>query len=274
MEFSLRRKRLAVPELWPSPRSLSPHVIRHCLPCVPPWPRLHTLSAMCPPCVRRLYALCPSCVRLECAWPRLQILSALCPPVCARPRLLTLSAMCPRGFPPCVRLASALAPPPNLACHLSATCPPCFCLQTLHAICQSCDRLAATTCPPSKPCPPHVSALCPPSCASSGPPCMCPRLWTLSARGLLWGRAVASRKKILLSIAQPAAFIWHARWSVSLAFIWLPKFRPLQAHPMLEKLFGVYAVIILVHSRFMIFMKHRAKGVFPRGQASTPGLKL
>ena len=50
--------------------------------------------------------------------------------------------------------------------------------------------------------------------------------------------------KSLFSIAQPTTFILHARSSISLALILGPTIRPLQAHPMLEKLFRVYAGII------------------------------
>ena len=61
-------------------------------------------------------------------------------------------------------------------------------------------------------------------------------MWTLSACGLLWGRAMASWSKVFsLGIAGYTALILHARWSVL-----APQIRPLRAHPMLEKLFGVY----------------------------------
>ena len=72
---------------------------------------------------------------------------------------------CVRHCPPCVHHVSALAAPPNLVrlLCLPHVCPPCV---------RSFVR--------------HVPALC--QLRST----MCPRLWTLSARGLLWGRATAS----------------------------------------------------------------------------------
>ena len=65
-----------------------------------------------------------------------------------------------------------------------------------------------------------------------------PCLWTLSALGPLWGKAVAS--KVFLTIAQPTAFILPSRWSVSWAFILASQIQPFQAHAVLGKLFGVY----------------------------------
>ena len=80
---------------------------------------------------------------------------------------------------------------------------------------------------------PHVFALC---VSTMCPLCqlkstMCPRLWTLSARGLLWGRAVASWSiKFFLSIQQPTALNgmpasqlpWHSFWLPNLAFARAP----------------------------------------------------
>ena len=111
--FFLRRKKAGRDMLWPP-------CVRHCPPCV----RLDSALAAFLHFVRLVSVVCPPCVRLKCAWPRLQTLSALCPPVlCARPRFYTLSAMCqPMSAicPPCDRrLGSALAPPPKLACHFS-----------------------------------------------------------------------------------------------------------------------------------------------------------
>ena len=106
----------------------------------------------------------------------------------------------------------------------------------------------------------HVSALCPAWCllwvlfrrnlaarplpafvrhvlVRAGPPCVqCPLkpwpcLWILSALD-----------EVCFSHHRVAdTFILHARWSVFLAFILATQSRPLPAHPMLEKLFGVYA---------------------------------
>ena len=88
---------------------------------------------------------------------------------------------------PGVRYVSTLAAPPNLAYDLSAMCP--FFVRHAPALCQ----LRST---------------------------VCPCLWTLSARGLLWGRAVASCSKFFLSIVQPTRiycmaagqFPWHSFW--------------------------------------------------------------
>ena len=143
----------------------SPHFVRH-------------VSALCPPCVRLVSALCPHlsalgraskacppCVSLNPLWPRLQTLPAICPPCDC-----LVSAMCT----PCARHVSALGAPPNL-CLVSASksCMPLVCLPR---VCQT-------------PCVRSLSAMCP-LFASSGPPCVL--AWTLSVRGLLWGRAVAS----------------------------------------------------------------------------------
>ena len=104
--------------LWPRPQSLSA-IVRLVSASIPLWPRLHTLSAMCPAFVRPMSAL-----------------SALVSVLCLPPDLIY--TMCP----PCDRLVSAtcplLAAPPNLvrllclphvcaSCvrHVSALCPPC-----------------------------------------------------------------------------------------------------------------------------------------------------
>ena len=62
----------------------------------PLWPRLQTLSAMCPWCVRLVSALW--------LWPRLQTLSAMCLPC-------LLSAMCPPKCSQGSRGLSAMSPP-------------------------------------------------------------------------------------------------------------------------------------------------------------------
>ena len=131
--FFLRKKRLAA--------ICSGRVPGACPPCV-----LH-VSAFGPPCVvgfGRASSPCPPLVRLVSAlfcwlWPRLQFLSAACPPLVPQtvycgvlsqekkrlaafgrhmrwPRPWSLSVM----WPPCVRLESALATPPNLVRDLSA----------------------------------------------------------------------------------------------------------------------------------------------------------
>ena len=125
------------------------------------------------------------------------------------------SGRVPVACPPCVR-------------HLSATCPPRV-------------RLAMSTLSPLWPQLQTLSAMCP----LKPWPC----LWTLSALGLLWGRAGAwhHQAKFFYTIAQSTAFIMHARWSVSFIVILAHQFRPSQAHPMLEKLFGVYAAIICIY---------------------------
>ena len=72
----------------------SPNFLRHvsivsafCPALCPLWPRLQTLSAMCPPCL--LSAMCRPCVRLVSALPtapklvrHVRLASTLCPPLC------------------------------------------------------------------------------------------------------------------------------------------------------------------------------------------------
>ena len=199
-------------------------------------------------------------------WPRPQTLSALCPPVlCPRPRLHTLYAMCP----PSLRLNSALAAPPMYPPCVTHICPPC--VRHVSALCLPPNLVRHMSCV-SKPCTPyvrHATALCPlwPRLQTLRGSCvcvvcahhvsaMCPFFVRHApALGLLWGGAVASWNKIFLSVVQPAAFIlcmaagqflWHS--------FWLRKFWPLQAHPMLEKLFGVYAGIIFLNRTLWNFI--------------------
>ena len=171
--------------LWPHPRRL---VSAACPPCwlwprlhslsatCPPsvralccllWTRLQSLSAACPPCVHHLPALCPPCVvgfgrapspcpplvRLVLLWPRLHSLSATCSLLVRR-----LSLACP----PLVRLVSsvllALAAPPGLVRHLSVLCPPlvrlvCWLWRRLSAVCPPCVLNLG---PSSSPCRPLV----------------------------------------------------------------------------------------------------------------------
>ena len=96
----------------------------------------------------------------------------------------------------------------------------------------------SAVCPRGSKCAPLVSALC---VSTMCPLCqlrstMCPRLWTLSAGGLLWDRALRKLHACFLGI--------HFGSQI----------QPLQAHPMLEKLFGVYAGIIVQESFFSIFL--------------------
>ena len=125
--------------------------------------------------------------------------------------------------------------------------PPCaVCL--LPALCPSCVRHA-----PAQVLSPfseldhhvlHVSAMRPPRAHSLSAQVMCPlkprpRFWTFSPLGLLWREPWFPQVKPFLTIAQPIAFKLHARQSIYLAFILVPQIRPLQAHPVLQKLFGV-----------------------------------
>ena len=84
---------------------------------------------------------------------------------------------------------------------------------------------------------------------------MRPGLWTLSALGLLWGRAVASSDRAThrVYIACPLVSFLHI-------FILVHQIRPLQAHPMLEKLFGVYAGVIPQQFAVGFFLRKQSKG--------------
>ena len=159
---------------WPRyALATSPELVRPVSATRPPRVRLVSalrppcvclVSALCPPCVRLVSALCPHCIvsALTALWPTL---SAMCPPCPPCDRLV--SATCPPSVRLCDRHVSTLAAPPNL----------------VRPVCASCVwRLSVCVCA-------HVSAMCP-LCQLRTT--MCPRLWTLSARGLLWGRAVAS----------------------------------------------------------------------------------
>ena len=126
-------------------------------------------------------------------------------------------------------------------------------LQTLSPMCLPCARVHhVTTMSPPCVCSVsavvrHVPALCQrrsTMCPLKPWPCLCPLLACCGAG--LW-----QSSKILSHIAQPTAFILHARWSVSLAFILAPQIQPLQAHPMLEKLFGAYAGKIVFFQELM-----------------------
>ena len=124
----------------------SPELVRHVSALIPLWPRLHTLSAMCPPCVRHVSAMCPLCVP---------------------------------SSPPFVFHVSAL--------------PPCVCLLCLPFVCPPCVRSLSDR---------------PLSAQVGVPASLCPLLACCGAGP--WHHEV----KLFLSIVQPAAFLFHARWSV------------------------------------------------------------
>ena len=181
--------------------------------------------------------MCPPLVHLV-------LLALAAPPVLVR----HLSTLCPPsvvGFGPLVR-------------QVSPRCPPCVCL-----VSALCSWLLPALCPPcvlvfgrsSSPCRPLVRQVFAYNVRlysvwilfTVGPSCvrhhvlsarLCPLLTCCGAEP--WHHQV----KFFLTIAQPTAFILHARWSIFLAFILVPQIRPLQAHPVLQKLFGVYAGII------------------------------
>ena len=98
------------------------------------------------------------------------------------------------------RAGRASRPSPPCARHVSAMCP--RCVRHVTAMCLLCLPLPAT-------CPHFVShrwAMCP----LKPWPC----LWTLSALGLLWGRAVASSGKILSHhcATHSGQFPWQSFW--------------------------------------------------------------
>ena len=160
---------------------------------------------MCPPC-----APCPPCALIS-LWPRLHTLSALCPP--------------------CVRLVSALCPPwarfdPGLpARHVSASkpCTPYVRLQILSASCVSCVCIMSSICPPpsARSLPAQVSQV-----HHVSPPLDFIRSWP------------ALRNHPRLYCMPAGQFPWRS--------FWLRKFWPLQAHPMLEKLFGYNFFVIFL----------------------------
>ena len=212
------------------------------------WPRPRSLSATCPPCVRldcalaappnlvRLVRHCPPCV------PIFRLNSALS----ASPHFVRdVSALCLLG----VRFGRASKPCP----HIPVMCPPCVAhvsalcplsplwprLQTLPAICPPRVRLVSATGPPPRvrrvsawaappnlvrPCAPLLSALC--ICHVSALSAQRPRLWTLPA---------LSMRRVYIACLLVSFLGIHFG----------PQIRPVQAQPLLEKLFGVYAGIIL-----------------------------
>ena len=182
---------------------------------------------------KRLAAICPGCVPRACP-PRVRLGSALAAPPSLVHHVSVLCLPCAalsprRPRPPWARHASAFCPAlcplwPRLhilsamrrPCLLSATCPPCVrpcvhfgCLQTLSAMCLPC---LLSTIYLLKPC-----------------------LWTLSALGLLWGRAMASSGQILSHhCATHTVYIARALVGFLHIFILAHQIRPLQGHPMLE----------------------------------------
>ena len=151
---------------------------------------------------------------------------------CASEHLTHLSA----------HLVSAIALPPKLVRHMSAVWPPCA--RHVSALAASPPLVSASRVCVCPPCVRSLSAMCP-LFASSGPPSvlasgLCPLVACCGAGP--WHHKV----KFFLSIATRRVYI--ACPLVSLLGIhfgcWLHKFRSLQVHPMLEKLFGVYAGIL------------------------------
>ena len=137
--------------------------------------------------------------------------------------------MCPAGaFRLLPRLVSLMCPPCARPSALTVVGDGPPCVWNVSSMCLQCVR--------------HVPALCQRKSGlglglTSG---LCPLLPCCGAEP--WHHQV----KFFLTIAQPPAFILHARWSLSLAFILVPQIRPLQAHSMLQKLFEVYAGIICI----------------------------
>ena len=179
----------------------------------------------CPPRVRHVSDPCPPCP----PWVRFGHASKPWPA-----RVRHVSAFCL----PCVRLESVMAASPNFVRHVSASCPACppLCLPWVW-----CGR-ASELCPP---CFRHVSALCPPwvrfSCISElCPPCVrqvsaC--VLACCGAGKTFSHYCATHS---VYIARPLASFLHIH-----IFILAHQIRTLLAHPMLEKLFGVYAGIII-----------------------------
>ena len=161
---------------------------------------------MCPPCLRHVSALCPALYNLI---------------------ICHMSGMCrPSAFsPPCVFHVSATCPLIKRSHHspsLTAIRPPFVC--HVSSMCRSCVR--------------SLSAMCPLFVSASPPLKPWPRLWTLSALGLLWGRVVASSRKILtrhcathsVYIAFCGQLAWHS--------FWLPEFGLCKRTLCLKKCFG------------------------------------
>ena len=179
-------------------------------------------------CSGRVPGACLPCVCLVSAlsslWQRLQTLSALCPP-CVPPGVRFESALGLSTMrPPCVgyfglassRLVSALVVPPNLVCHVSSL----PFVRLVSFMCAPCARLWVHVSAMRPPCDYHVSALCPPltlNFVNSWPP-----------SGKILSHLCTAYS---VYIACPLGHFG-------------PQIRPLQACPMLEKLFGVYAGIV------------------------------
>ena len=194
------------------------------------WPRLRSLSALCPPLVRLVLLAFR-------ASPLVRLVSALCPPLLrlvllalAAPPVLVrfVSATCPpcvvgfgRASNPCPPLVRLVSCPPRLR-SFSAMCPPCvvgfgrastpcpplfsaLCcwlrprLQSLSATCVRIVLLAATA-------PPvlvrHLSALCPPCVRHLS--ALCCWLWPL-----LQSLSATCVRIVLLAAAAPPVLVRH-----------------------------------------------------------------
>ena len=200
-----------------------------------PQPRLQSLSAMCPPWFPfgRVFMLRPPCVR-----------PVLRPPG-VRFGLIRIYVM----YRPCVCLVSAesaLAPPPDLAYHLSSMCsalvrflvsalepcPPYIYVSHVTASCPPCGHFgrASKPCPPCLVCVQHVSALS----AQIHHVALASGLF--SARGLLKYNVFSAFCNPPRLYCMPAGqFPWHSFRLPNSVFA---------SAPYAWKLFGVYAGII------------------------------
>ena len=147
----------------------------------------------------------------------------------AKPSVRKVASLTPE-----VRFGRASNPCPPCISHLSGTRRPCPLWPRLQT-CLPCFLRLPHMCPLFVR---HAPALC--QLRST----MRSRLCPLVAVGCCGAGPWHHKVEFFLNIAQPTAFIAHAHWSVSLAFILVPQIRPLQAHPTLQNLFGVYAGII------------------------------
>ena len=207
-----------------------PNFVRQC----PPWVRLGRASKPYPPCVRLLSALRPPWARDGHVFKF--VVSGVCPPLCLPwVRCGRASELCL----PCVCLVSTLCPPcvhlePALKLHFQtfmsrscfpALCPLWFRLQTLSAMCPPC--ILSTMC--------HVSAK---TLALS---LDCARSWPAVGQG----RGISRQNSFALLRNPQRLYIARPLGSFLHIFFLAHQTRPSLAHPMLEKLFGVYVGIII-----------------------------